>query len=228
MTDHVPYNPLDRENLGKSVAEAMLGRKARPLSGLKPFKGAGIYALYYSGRFAPYSRLAALNDPADPQVPIYVGKAVPKGGRKGDLPVAAPTTGQALYRRLNEHAESVKESSNLNIGDFICRYLVVDDIWIPLAESLLIAKFSPVWNLLVDGFGNHDPGKGRYEGMRPRWDVLHPGRSWAARCRDRPETAEQIASEVRSRLDQEPSLVQSRFLAEERRGRYSAEEDSAA
>ena len=34
-----------------------------------------------------------------------------------------------------------------------------------------------LWNSLVDGFGNHDPGAGRYKGLRPRWDVLHPGRS---------------------------------------------------
>jgi hypothetical protein len=56
---------------------------------------------------------------------------------------------------------------------------VVDDIWIPLGESLLIEMFSPVWNRLIDGFGNHDPGKGRYQQQRSPWDVLHPGRSWA-------------------------------------------------
>ena len=222
MTDHAAYNPLDRENLGNSVAEAMLGRKARPLGGLKTFKGAGIYALYYCGRFPAYARLAALNEPDDPQAPIYVGKAVPEGGRKGDLPLTGPTSSPALYRRLREHKESIEESSNLQIEDFVCRFLVVDDIWIPLAESLLIAKFSPVWNLLVDGFGNHDPGKGRYAGMRPKWDVLHPGRAWAEKCRERDDTAEQIANEVRSRLDQEPSLVRSRFLAEERRSGYAS------
>ena len=47
------------------------------------------------------------------------------------------------------------------------------------ANSLLIAKFAPVWNTIIDGFGNHDPGRGRYEGMRPRWDVLHPGRQFS-------------------------------------------------
>jgi hypothetical protein len=72
----------------------------------------------------------------------------------------------------------------------------VDDIWIPLGESLLIARFAPVWNSLVDGFGNHDPGKGRYEGLKPRWDVLHPGRAWAVKCQARPETSEQIIIDV--------------------------------
>jgi hypothetical protein len=48
--DLTPFNPLARENLGASVAEAMLERKADPLSTVvaKSFKGAGIYALYPS------------------------------------------------------------------------------------------------------------------------------------------------------------------------------------
>ncbi|MEX1196232.1 MAG: Eco29kI family restriction endonuclease, partial [Pseudohongiellaceae bacterium] len=90
------------------------------------------------------------------------------------------------------------------ISDFHCRYLVVDDIWIPLGESLLIAKFNPVWNVVIDGFGNHDPGKGRHKGMRPRWDVLHPGRSWADKCEPRPESASQIVGEIADYLRNNP------------------------
>ena len=44
----------------------------------------------------------------------------------------------------------------------------------------MIARFGPVWNSIVDGFGNHDPGAGRRAGMVSRWDVLHPGRAWAS------------------------------------------------
>lgn len=217
MIEPAPFNPLDRENLGKSVAEALLGRKPRPLGALKPFKGAGIYAIYYRGRFNAYALISVHNQDADPQAPIYVGKAIPAGGRKGANPIDAGLRSTALHKRLKEHAESIKATSNLDIADFLCRYLVVDDIWIPLAESLLIANFSPVWNNIVDGFGNHDPGSGRYSGARPRWDVLHPGREWATRCKPRTDTAEQIAEEVMSRLRQEPSLVRSRFLVEEAR-----------
>ncbi len=108
--------------------------------------------------------------------------------------------GPALFRRLKEHAESIKNSENLEISDFQCRYLVVDDIWIPLGESLLIARFSPVWNKLIDGYGNHDPGSGRYNQMRSRWDTLHPGRPWALKCRERPETKEQISTELETHL----------------------------
>lgn len=195
----VPFNPLDKKNLGASVAEAMLVGAVHPLGKLDEFNGAGIYALYYTGKFTPYKRIADLNKEKKWAAPIYVGKAVAAGARKGGGNVPGTKT-KALYGRLIEHAESIQETGNLNLADFFCRYLVVDDIWIPLGESLLIARYSPVWNSLIDGFGNHDPGKGRYNGMRPRWDVLHPGRAWADKCRERPETAATISQEVEEYL----------------------------
>jgi Eco29kI restriction endonuclease len=224
MSDSLPYNPLEKQNLGASVAAALLGRKARALDSMQSFKGAGVYAIYYKGSFSAYRRLAALNDCDDPQLPIYVGKAVPAGGRKG-VALNAPTASLALYKRLSEHAESIRSVSNLNIRDFACRYLVVDDIWIPLGESLLIAKFSPIWNSTLDGFGNHDPGRGRYEGVAPRWDVLHPGREWASRCKPRMETAEQIGREVQTRLDQDPSLDRARFFVEQKGAGFTVTRD---
>ena len=227
MTDSLPYNPLDKTNLGASVADALLGRKPRQLHGLKSFDGAGIYALYYRGAYPPYARLALLNQGDDPLAPIYVGKAIPEGGRKGGTGLTAGPASRALHKRLREHADSIDACANLEVQDFVCRFLTVDDIWIPLGESLLISKFSPLWNLSIDGFGNHDPGKGRYNGLAPRWDVLHPGRAWASRCQPRQENAEQIADEVVARLAQEPSLVRSRFHAEQRRAASAAAEAAA-
>ncbi len=129
-------------------------------------------------------------------MPIYVGKAVHPGARKGALGLSKNPS-RALFNRLRKHADSIRQVENLNLDHFNCRYLVVDDIWIPLGEALLIATFSPIWNYLIDGFGNHDPGKGRYEQIRSRWDVLHPGRSWAMKCKDRPEKPIQIISELK-------------------------------
>jgi Eco29kI restriction endonuclease len=193
MIDLTPYNPLDRENLGGSVAEAMLERSAWSLSSVieKPFKGAGIYALYYTGKFETYELMAERNREKRFEFPIYIGKAVPAGARKGTV----------LWGRLKEHAETINAASTtLKLSDFHCRLLIVDDIWIPLAESLLISKFSPIWNKYLDGFGNHDPGKGRYNGLRPLWDVLHPGRGWADKCQARTETALQVGASVSSYL----------------------------
>jgi hypothetical protein len=195
----IPFNPLDKKNLGVSIALAILTREAHPLANLAKFDGAGIYAIYYMGPFRAYRRIADLNSKGIFRAPIYIGKAVPSGARKGGK--TSEAIGHPLYKRLTEHAESLRAARNLDVDDFVCRFLVVDDIWIPLGESLLIARFSPVWNSLVDGFGNHDPGGRRYEGMRPRWDVLHPGRTWADKCQDRPESAEDIALEVGNYLD---------------------------
>lgn len=197
--DIKPYNPLDKMNLGGSVADAMLESAVHPLGGLELFNGAGIYAIYYIGDFEAYKPLAAKNKNGKFEAPIYVGKAVPPGARKGNFGLNSPQ-GTALYRRLQEHAESVQLAENLKIEDFYCRFLVVDDIWIPLGESLLIAKFAPIWNKLIDGFGNHDPGNGRYRQMRSKWDTLHPGRAWALKCMERNDTDVQICIELNSYL----------------------------
>jgi len=176
------------------VAEALLDQEPHPLGKAPPFNGAGIYVIYYSGEFPAYARLRQAN--ADgPTVPIYVGKAIPSGGRKGSA-IFSEIQGRFLHSRIQEHAESVRLASNLHLGDFVARWLVVDDIWIPLGETLIISKFRPVWNLALDGFGNHDPGAGRYNGLRPMWDELHPGRGWAVKCRPRPETPEQLERQV--------------------------------
>lgn len=208
------FNPLDKKNLGASVAEAMLAGAVHPLGGLPDFKGAGIYAIYYSGDFEPYEEIAKRNQGASATAPIYIGKAVPAGARKGAVS-ASGSRGRSLFNRLCEHAESIRTVSNLKIEDFSCRFLVVDDIWIPLGESLLIARFSPVWNAMIDGFGNHDPGSGRYNGMRPRWDVLHPGRHWVCKCKERPELAEDIVRDVTSYLRNASFPTSDRFITPE-------------
>lgn len=172
-----PFNPLDKKNLGESVADAMLQQPVGPLPP-SPFIGAGIYAIYYVGDFSMYTEIANKNENGLFQWPIYVGKAVPAGARKGGFGLGAEP-GQVLYKRLAEHASSIEQTKNIELRDFKCRFLVVDDIWIPLAESLLIEMYLPLWNRKIDGFGNHDPGKGRYNQQRSLWDTVHPGRPWA-------------------------------------------------
>lgn len=207
MTD--VYNPLDKINLGKSVADALLEQPATPLKAIQPFEGAGIYVLYYSGPNSAYKPIARANA-NEAEWPIYIGKAIPSGGRKG-ASLAASARGTALYRRLMEHRDSIRDveagSATLAVADFRARYLTVDDIWIPLGESLLITRFRPVWNIALDGFGNHDPGKGRYNGLRPLWDHLHPGRSWADKCAARVETIPEIERRIVDYLQAHPLRV---------------------
>jgi hypothetical protein len=197
--DIKPFNPLDKRNLAEAVADALLNTMAQPLPP-EQFVGAGVYALYYDGSFPAYGLLTQINQNGQFRCPIYVGKAIPAGARKGGLGLEVDH-GQALYKRLNEHAESINAAQNLDISDFRCRFLVVDDIWIPLAESMMIERFKPVWNLVLDGFGNHDPGKGRYSGIMPQWDCMHPGRAWANRMRPCASTRDQLFERVIAHLE---------------------------
>ncbi len=180
MEVHEPFNPLNKKNLGLSVAEAMLMKPVEPLPPKESFQGAGIYALYYFGDFPAYKPITDKNKGNKFKCPIYVGKAVPKGARKGGFGLdAAP--GKVLYLRLCEHTKSIAKTQSLKPEHFCCRYLTVDDIWIPLGESLLIEMFSPLWNKVLDGFGIHDPGSGRHKQKASSWDILHPGRSWTTK-----------------------------------------------
>jgi len=186
-----PFNPLDKRHLGESVAAALLERPAGPLPPEKAFVGAGIYAIYYSGEFPAYGSLAELIRKKTDERPIYVGKAVPPGARKGGFGLST-APGPALYSRLREHARSIHETNSLRLQDFYCRYLIADDIWIPLGESLLIERFQPLWNVVIEGFGIHTPGAGRKKQVCSKWDTLHPGRALARDLPPNPQTASQL------------------------------------
>lgn len=195
------FNPLDKRNLGVSVADALLAKTPVALPPGESFNGAGIYVIYYTGGFPGYKKIAEKNRGGKFEAPIYIGKAIPAGGRKGAL---EPNTkaGPVLFRRLGEHADSIRQANgNLRPEDFYCRYLLVDDIWIPLGESLLIQQFAPLWNRTIDGFGNHDPGAGRYNGQCPAWDIVHPGRPWAVKCKPNPKDQSEWLAEIRRALN---------------------------
>jgi hypothetical protein len=179
----LPYNPLDKVNLARSIELELLIRAPIPLSSVEEIAGAGIYVIYYSGGEQAYGLIRSIPAKGRFEKPIYVGKAIPKGGRKGGL-TKDSGTGTALRDRLKQHASSVDEANNLTLSDFWVRHLVVDDIWIPLGENMLIETFQPVWNRAIDGFGNKDPGRRRATQYRSPWDVLHPGRLFAEKLAD--------------------------------------------
>jgi hypothetical protein len=177
MESPTPYNPLNKKNLAASIVSRLLNQNPQELPPEK-FVGAGIYLIYYTGDFEAYKLVSAANRGGQFAQPIYVGKAVPVGARKGGIGLDSPH-GNALFKRLVEHAESLQAAKNLNLTHFKCRWLVVDEVFIRLGETLLISHYKPLWNLVVDGFGNHPPGGGRAKGKKPVWDVIHPGRRWA-------------------------------------------------
>jgi hypothetical protein len=160
-----------------------------------------VYAIYYRGPFRQYAPISGT------KTPIYVGKAVPKGGRKGgaksvssddmeSLALTEPETGPSLYNRLCDHRDSLEAAQNLELGDFTCRYLAVTPVWISFSEGVLIRKFRPVWNVVVNGFGNHHVGKTRYDQRRADWDEIHPGRDWAMQCKPAKRTASETMKAI--------------------------------
>ncbi len=180
-------DPLTYDNL---MAGTVLEFERQPLQQLGmdvSIRGPGIYCLIYTGSLDVYREIALAG------CPNYVGKAIPLGSRRGDsVNVSSP----ALQSRIREHARSIDQAENLNKNDFQYRYLAIEPAWITLAERFAIDHYKLVWNRCLDGFGDHDPGAGRYNGEKSWWDTMRPGRSWAARLRQ-----VKTLNDARSRLN---------------------------
>ncbi len=183
------YNPLSVDEIGRNAALALMEYPPATLPPPESFFGPGVYTLHCAGSFHAYADM-------DPNEPIYVGKAAPPGRRQGRV-AATARRASTLYQRLTQHARSIAAARNLDLDDFTCRWLVLDPVWIGLTEQVLIARYQPLWNVAVDGFGVKDPGRGRRNQRRSQWDTLHPGREFAEHLRDRDESREAIVSAIR-------------------------------
>lgn len=161
------------------------------------FYGVGVYALYYDGDDQLYLRVTQPQELGDR--PIYVGKAVPSGWRTARGVVDGSETTK-LSGRIREHMRSIKAAENLDLEDFSFRAMIMKDEaqdLISTVEAELIRRYEPVWNTVIDGFGNHDPGRGRHDQAPSEWDTLHPGRAWAERLRGEPPEISDIKEKLR-------------------------------
>ena len=178
------YDPLTWENLMAGLVVRFEQQPQVSFTDVDSAEGPGIYALFYTGQHPAYVPIAGTPHP------IYVGKAVPRGTRKGSM----EGRGQhALRDRLNNHRRSIDAANNLDLGDFLCRFLAVVPVWVTLAERFLIDYYRPIWNTDVDGFGNNPQGQFRATGKGSWWDTLHSGRSWASQRTPKGTEAEAIA-----------------------------------
>ncbi len=169
-----PFDPLHYDNIGEMIRLRLVGRELLALGDAAQANGAGIYALYYFGDFEHYSPLVP-RDLGGEMKPIYVGKAIPRGGRKGLKDFSAPDEREnALSRRLDLHKKKLMGVEGLLLEDFRFRYLPLTPAWIGLGENAMIRKFRPLWNVAVDGFGNNALGAGRLKQSASSWNVLHP------------------------------------------------------
>lgn len=206
--------------LQELMLDALRFFNGTPVHNLPPatkFGGSGVYAIYYTGDFPLYQKVSASNRTSY-SLPIYVGKAIPSGGRKG-LKKSADNE-DSLHKRLREHTTSIHQAithakkneaeHHLSLSDFACRFVIVpgdESAIIAPIESALIKQYQPLWNAAVDGFGNHTPGNGRFEQARSQWDTLHEGRPWAEKCKGTPPSLESIFADITSHLQKLDSLT---------------------
>lgn len=182
-SEHVYKN----EAFSELVKDAIRFFNGTPVHTLPPpesFLGTGVYALYYTGKSPVYKKYSELNR-LSYGYPIYVGKAVPKGWRQARVSDTQSGQSTELFNRLREHSRSISVAQGLELQDFHCRFGIFEEVssdMIGAIEAALIKLNLPLWNTAVDGFGNHDPGSGRYEQAKSDRDVLHPGRAWAKKC----------------------------------------------
>lgn len=200
--EHVYRNDAFAE-LVKDGVRFFNGTPVLSLSLAERFAGTGVYAIYYTGKAKIYTRYAELNR-LSYAYPIYVGKAVPKGWRQARTSYVQDDPSSELHHRLREHSSSLGHSANLKVSDFMCRFVIFEgesSDMISTVEAALIKLTHPLWNVTVDGFGNHDPGKGRYEQARSDWDVIHPGRPWADKCKGISAEPSQIIAAINAHLN---------------------------
>ena len=125
------YDPLTYENLMMGVVVQFEKQERLALDSeiTQNIRGPGIYSLHYSGDLEVYEAIRTRSN-----MPVYVGKAVPPGSRKGKpIEIERPM----LRRRLNEHMKSINQAVNLDPSQFSFRSLAVVPVWITLAERFL-------------------------------------------------------------------------------------------
>lgn len=216
-----PFDPLSAENIGVTLAVELLEQPLRPLPPDR-FVGAGVYAIYYTGNHPAYAELVGLDDGSGgTRYPVYIGSAVRENAKQGFNPTAS--TQARMWSRLKNHADSIRGveeadyDPDLRLEDFRCRFLVLNDAYITLAESVLIATFRPAWNGM--GLGNKVVGVRRTGQLPSYWDCLHPGRGGRpAGTTERGQVArDKIAESIRQLRGEPTNLRSARMMDKIRR-----------
>lgn len=199
--EHV-YTSPDFEEIVKDTIRFFNGTPVYSVPAPERFHGTGVYAIYCVAKSGYYKDFHEINRTSF-DVPIYVGKAVPKGWRQGRTS-SSDSMSYELHNRVREHGRSIEMGESLELSSFHCRFMILEDKesdLIGTVEAALIRKYQPIWNTLLDGFGNHDPGSGRYQQAKSDWDVCHPGRSWAEKCKGKSNSKTSLIGSITKFMD---------------------------
>lgn len=199
--EHVYRNEHFSELL-KDAVRFFHGTPVHPLPPPEAFKGAGVYAIYCIAKQGVYSKFGLEINRLSYKVPIYVGKAVPSGWRQSRTS-ERDSNAQSLFSRLRQHATSITDGKGLILGDFACRFAIFEGDAVQMiaaVEAAIIGEHTPLWNSVIDGFGNHAPGAKRVSGRVTQWDTLHPGRGWAEKMTGEKHSLNEIKRRVKDYL----------------------------
>lgn len=201
------FDPANPDTAGQLVALALLAQEKVPLGRIARAYGSGVYAIYYQGNHPAYAPLART------ETPLYVGKADPKSADAR----TPREQGPQLFSRLSDHRRMIKTVSAhaldhslpnpLRIEHFTCRRLVCATNAQLVAERHLINAFKPIWNSEVGiafGISKHGDDAKTRANKRSPWDVLHPGRKWAAATKEDQASESEILSAIRAHLKNNP------------------------
>lgn len=192
------FDPGNPKVVGRFVSLALVAQQKHPLSEIPRSYGSGVYAIYYTGSFAPYAPLSRS------ETPIYVGQAAPLVNNAR----TPREQGARLCSRLSDHRKNIaKAADTLDLNDFEFRSLVVQSGWETASEDYLIHLFRPIWNSEVNilyGLGKHGDDAATRGNKRSPWDTLHPGRAWAAKTAVDAKTVPLILDELNAHFSAHP------------------------
>ncbi|RKX43361.1 MAG: restriction endonuclease [Verrucomicrobia bacterium] len=194
---HVFHSP-DFEEIIKDTILFFNGTPIQIIPASERFHGTGVYAVYCTAKTGVYRDFHDINRTSY-DVPIYIGKAVPAGWRQARSANAENSESYELNNRIREHGRSIEQGAGLKLNDYRCRFMILEGAesdLIGTVEAALIRSYKPLWNSLIDGFGNHDPGSGRYEQAMSDWDVCHPGRLWAKKCKGKHPSKKELLKSI--------------------------------
>ena len=199
----VPFTPPEDRRVVDAMTEELLQCPVESICDMVGIVDTpGIYAIYYIGDYPAYEPLLKWNEGGAFAWPIYVGKACGPGeGCENSFVVGRRVT---IRERMQAHCCDINAASNLDMADFYCRFLSMEDVLAIQGESLLIARFAPLWNLVVDGFEDCGASHRTHGMVKGRWDALHPGRQHAESLISREESVSRITLEVREYLERDP------------------------
>ena len=162
--DHVYHNEAFAE-LCKDAVRAFNGT---PVCGMPPprFTGSGVYAIYCTAKRGIYERYGNKVNRMGYNVPIYVGKAVPKGWREENPEAfcSLPIKNQILFWQ-----GEIEKTIGVSANDFHCRISQIDEQSLTLIDGMydtLIDAFHPVWNAVFCSCINKND-------VALRWKMIH-------------------------------------------------------